>query len=238
MVDSPSPAPAPPAPPPQITVNTGSDLPWWLHSMAGAVAAAAVCWLLWHPRDVPIEKPLPAVVQKDGSVIIARRPDTTVKIQHELPKGTTAEREEHIGILPPPMIVKDTIPVPASPGSPAHLAVKVDTIQPPAVELDLTLVRNADGTHRIVASSLTGKVLAEKSVDVPLGPGAAAPRVLKWVAGVKWAPIGNTYGVFVGRTIAGPLYADASVTEVSLPAPSGSSRVSGVSLQVGVGIRF
>jgi hypothetical protein len=113
----------------------------------------------------------------------------------------------------------------------------MDTTPVPVVHVDLTVVRNKDGTESVVASSPDGRVLAQQSIDVPIGAQAVAPRQLKWVAGALYAPTGSTFGAFVGRDVFGPVHVSVALSQVKLTTAAGVP-VSGAQVQLGVGIRF
>ncbi len=156
-------------------------------------------WVLWRPAAPIAEPPAVAVRQGDSSLVLARRPDTTVKIPHVIPAGTRPVREISVAVQPAaPLIVHDTVPVPGEPG---RLIVKVDTVFCPAVVVNLTEVENtADHTRRLVASSPDGRVIAERSIDVPLAPARAPPRQLPWSAGALRVQ-DNGWGGYLSRDL-------------------------------------
>lgn len=163
-------------------------------SAAGFVLATLLCWMLWHPKAPVIEPAAPAQHQPDGSVILARRPDTVIKIVHQIPKGWVPEREVQLAVAPPPIVRVDTVQTPAG------VVIKTDTIAPAAVKLELTEARLPDGTHRVIVSS-SGKVLDSLSIDVPIGQTTAPARALTWSAGVTRDLLTAAWGAVISKDL-------------------------------------
>lgn len=185
-------------------------------------------WALWRPRPAPVETPAPSIRQPDSSLVVARRPDSTVRPSHIIPKGATPEREIHLAIEPKPLIVHDTVTLPAPAVGPAETITKVDTVQPPPVRMAITDVRVKDGSHRIIASSPDGRVLDSLSIDVPL-VNMRPQRVLAWSVGVTRDLLTASWGGVVTRDL-GPLRTFAIAT----PAQAGLK----AELRAGVALRF
>lgn len=192
----------------------------------GIAIGLAGGWGLWRPSRPIVETAAPAVRQKDSSLVLARRPDTVIKIVHQIPKGYVPERSIEVAVSPATQIIHDSIPVPGEPG---RILVKVDTIHLAPVRIALTLVRDPAGAHRVIASSPDGRVLDSLSVDVPLGPSAAPARTMPWSAGALYGPTGTGWGAYVGRTL-GPLQLLAGGAQ----GPLGGRAVA----FVGLGLRF
>ena len=193
---------------------------------AGVVLGLLGGWGLWHPRPGPVETRAPSVRQKDSSLVLARRPDTTLKIAHEIPKGWVPERQIEVGVAPTPLIVHDTIAVPGEPG---RLLVKVDTVNAPPVRIALTFATLPDGTHRVIASSPDGRVLDSLSVDVPVGKNAAPERVLRYALGVTRDLVTSSWGAIASRDL-GPF----RVFAIGEPAQHAQR----AQFKLGVGLRF
>ena len=154
--------------------------PWHKYIGIGAV------WLLvgllggwWWARPVAssVELPTPPVQQADGSLVLERVSPATQpqKASHALPAGSKEERRVSVVVQPPrgvvvPAAVKESLTT-------AEQVEMVDSCDCPPVQVELSLVRMPDKTHRVVASSPTGTILS--GIDVPLEP-AAAPRIPRW----------------------------------------------------------
>lgn len=169
---------------------------------AGLAAGLLLGWTLWHPRPPAPEPPAVAVRNTDSSLTLARAPDATAKPTHVTPRGTL-ERIEHITVRPNPVV--DTVFVPAPAASPTDTVpapkptVRVDTVQGPDLDVELSLVRLGDGSRRVTASVRGGKVLG--GVDIPVEAAKPPAGPLRWRAGVTYAPGPATYGAFVERDV-------------------------------------
>lgn len=205
---------------------TGQGKRYALVLGAGVLMGLGGGWGLWHPRSVPVERAASAVRQKDSSLVLARNPDTVIKVVHTIPKGWVPERQVEIAVAPKPIIVHDTVPVPGEPG---RTVVKVDTVQIPAVRVSLSYARLPDGTHRVVASSPDGTILDSLSVDVPVGPSAKLQRTLKYSAGVTRDLLTGAWGGAITRDLA-----FLRLEAIGEPA-QGTSKAQ---LKIGVAIRF
>ena len=150
-----------------------------LAGVAAALCAAAgllLGWFIWGGKADP-EGPAVAVRQRDESLVLERQPAQVVTPPvHAIPAKSREERRVSVTIQPTAAAC-------------------------PTVTVDLSLVRDADGGARVIASSPDGRVV--KGLDVPIGaPGASwrdGPRP-KWAAGMTYAG-GNAFGVLVHRDI-------------------------------------
>lgn len=184
-------------------------------ALAGAAAGLAGGWALWHPRGRIVETPAAEVRNTDSSLTLERRPDATAKPSSIVPSGTL-ERLTRLRIQPNPVVVHDTAWLPAPPNvsrgtldtaivQPPRLVpvVRVDTVIPPPIEVELALVRQKDGMRRVTASAKGGVVLG--GIDIPV-ESAAPERVLRWSTGATYDPSARTYGGFITRDL-GPVRA-------------------------------
>ncbi len=188
----------------------------------GAVLGLWLGWFLWHPLKPIVEAPAPSQRQPDGALLAARRPDTVIKVVHRIPPGFVPERTIAVGVQPDPVIIHDTIAVPGG------VVVKVDTVQPPPVQLQLSMLTAKDGSRRVLLSAKGGKVLDSLTVDVPLGPAAAPARKLAWSAG-PLRSIDQGWGAYISHDT-GPF----RILAGALQGPLGGRPVA----MAGVGLRF
>lgn len=148
-------------------------------SLIVAVGIAGITWLVW-PSTVVVEHPAPAARQEDGSLVLPREASGPItpmrKPAQAVPKKTKVERIVQVAVAPtqPPA------------GQPC-----------PPVTVDLTLVREPDGSRRVVASSPDGQVISGR--DIPIETPAERPDY-RWAAGLSLDPIHQTPGVWVDRT--------------------------------------
>jgi len=163
----------------------------------GFSAGMGLGWKLWKPKPPIQETAAPAVRNSDGSLTVARTPETVAQAQQVfqtpvLPKGAKVERKIEVTVQP-----TQATQVPALPQEgPAMSQNKAAT--PPEVKLgspirvDLTLVLMPDQTQRVIASSPDGTVVG--GIDIPLVPDAPPPKQLKSAAGMELSlnPWGNT----------------------------------------------
>lgn len=180
-------------------------------------------WGLWHPRPPVVEAPAASVHQPDSSLVLARRPDTVLRIVHRIPPGYVPERSVEIAVQPKPKV--DTL---WRPGAVREI-LRVDTLKPPVVRVALTVARLGDGSHRVIASSPDGRILDSLSIDVPVGPSAAPARALPYSAGVTRDLLSGAWGAIASRD-AGPfrIFAGAEAGAIGRPAQ----------LKIGIGLRF
>jgi hypothetical protein len=140
---------------------------------------ALLGWAIFRPAPV-VETPAAEVRQDDGSLVLQREASGPItpatKPAHTIPPRARVER-----------IVK----------------VKVQPNQPPAgqpcppVTVDMTLVRELDGSRRVIASSPDGQVVA--GMDIPVE--TIYPTSGKWAAGLSLDPIHQAPGVWLERDL-------------------------------------
>lgn len=142
---------------------------------------AGAGWYFTHQVPV-VETAAPAVTQSDGSVELARAPDAKAKPKQKIPKGMKVERIEQVQVHG------------------IGLKMPGGEVKPcPPVTVDMTLVRDADGAKRVIASSPDGKIVG--GVDIPVETAAPPPEPPKWAAGLSFDPIHQTPGVWVERDL-------------------------------------
>ena len=148
-------------------------------------------WAFYRCKPGPVEKPAPAVRQKDGSLILERS-DTgkpadqpsapALKPAGALPKGAVIERNIEITVQPDsPRPELKTRPASAPDldlprGSVTDLS---GAFECPEVKVDLSLIKLKDQTQRVVASSPDGKVVG--GLDVPITR-QEFPKPIRWTA--------------------------------------------------------
>lgn len=199
----------------------GKTLGWTL--ALGIVLGLFGGWSLWRPRAPVVEPPAPSVRQPDGALLAARRPDTVIKVIHRIPAGYVPERTIAVGVQPNPVVITDTLRLKGD------TVIVTRTVTPPPVQLQLSLIRAADGARRVLLSARGGQVLDSLTVDVPLGPAAAPPRSLVWSAGVTRDLLTGAWGGVVSRDVA-----FARLFATGEPAQG----LANAQLKVGVGLRF
>lgn len=172
------------------------------------ILAFIIGWKLWHKTPV-IETYATEQHQKDGSVVLERKPDVAAKSTHEIPKGGKVER-----------IVKLEVK-----SKPVQVRADAQAADCPPVKVDLSLVRMPDETRRVIASSSTGEVFA--GVDIPV-ESAFIRKEPKWAAGLTVSPINRSYGVFIDRDL-GPFRIGAEVNQ---------SDTHGLDFRLRAGLRF
>ncbi len=146
--------------------------------LALAGACVGLGWWLNRPAVVA-ENAAPAEMQADGSTIAERRPDAKARPKHQVPKGAKVERTGEITVQG---------------GTPAGNAIPC-----PPVSIDTTLIRNKDGSKRVIVSSPDGQVT--KAIDIPVETAEPPPEPKKWAAGVSYNPVLQTGGVWVERDL-------------------------------------
>lgn len=159
-----------------------------------------------------LEKYAPAVRQHDGSLVLEKKPAEKPTPKQAIPKGAKIERVVSVTVRPTPR---------AGIGRPE---VSKGGEACPDVTVDLTLVKNADDTRSVIASSPDGEVIA--GVDIPreLLPKESSPP--KWaIGGMYYSNRG--YAARVERDL-GPLRIGADVLK------TGNDLVAGI----GIMIRF
>lgn len=180
-----------------------------LEALIGGVALVlglslglAAGWKLWKPSKRPAETYAASTTQKDGSVILERKPDAKAKPAQEIPKGAVVERIVRVVVAPAGPLPTVPVPTASSPLesiTPALLTPSTPREPCPPVTVDLTLIRLKDQSRRVIASSPDGQVVG--GVDIPVE--AAKPiRDLKWAAGASYNPGDKTWGLFADRDAA------------------------------------
>lgn len=201
--------------------------------VAGAVVGLGLGWKLYRPKPPKVEAYAPEARQKDGSLILERKPQTldqakaVVKLPL-IPKGGKVERLVKVTVQPS---ASPSLPAIPTPGSGVSSTAK--PVCPP-VTVDLALVRMPDHTQRVIASSPDGTVLSG-SLDIPVVPDRPSPKPLLWAAGGLWNPADRTYGAYLRRAM-GPLEVGLQAQQERLPIQvGGGTKVSGF---VSLGIRW
>ena len=162
----------------------------------GAIVGLTMGWMLWCPKKTT-EISAYAERNRDGSLVLEKRPDAEAKPKQVIPKGAVVERIVYVEVRPK----APDAPTPAPPGTDPGAQATQPSLLPQlsALRVDLTLYRNPDGTRRVAVSSQDGTVTG--GMDIPV-ESAPVQRELKWAAG---AVIGTTTwgdkatGVFVDR---------------------------------------
>lgn len=119
-----------------------------------------------------VEKYAPAVRQHDGSLVLEKKPAAKPIPRQEIPKGSKVERVVSVTVRPTPR---------AGIGRPE---VSKGGEACPDVTVDLTLVKNADDTRSVIASSPDGEVIA--GVDIPRAVLPKDSDRPKWGIGVTY----------------------------------------------------
>ena len=169
--------------------------------LAVALGAVAAGYYLGRPAPV-VEKPAPAVVQEDGSIIVERAPDAEAKPKQAIPKGSKVERTGEFTAL--------------------GAGLKIDgVLRPcPPVTIDTTLIRNPDGSKRVIVSSPDGTIT--KAIDIPVETAAPPPEPKAWAAGLSYSPTKQTMGVWIEKGIwRVRLGAEINQTRQTLAGPTG-----------------
>lgn len=177
-------------------------IPRWLIpglvTVIALIAAAALGWWLGQPEPV-VETRAPEQRQADGSLVLERRPDAGAKPAQQVPREAKVERVGQVTVRPNSgrKVVRD----PDIADSSVHNADPC-----PPVTIDWSLVREPDGGRRFLASSPDATIVG--GVDIPVETAAPPPKPLRWAAGLSWAPVYGTYGVWVERDV--PLFGKAA----------------------------
>lgn len=162
----------------------------------GVGTGLAIGWSLWRPTVV-VEAPAPPARQADSSLVLERRPDPGARPAHIIPRGAVVERVATVVVQPNPVEreTPDTsVPVVA-------VVAPLDTVAHRCacapVTIDLTLIRLADGTRRVIASARGGTVTG--GIDVPVEASRAVAGPLRYAAGVAWDAPTNRPALFLDR---------------------------------------
>ena len=164
--------------------------------IGGAVAGLFAGYGLYRPDQTQPERYAAQVVQSDKSVILEKKPQSDAKPAHQIPKGATVERIVKVIVKAKPEAAP-TIPRTSSQWStldktnsvdstkrpePDHIADASKKVDCPPVTLDLSVIRNDDGSSNVVASSPDGDIVG--AVDIPVV--AKIEPVKKWAAGISY----------------------------------------------------
>jgi hypothetical protein len=155
-------------------------LAWLVLVISALVGAAALGWWLGQPKPVQ-ETAAPAQRQADGSLVLERKPDAAAKPKQQIPPKAKLERVAQVTVQPSA----------APAGEPC-----------PPVSVDMSLVRNEDGSRRMLASSPDGTIVG--GVDVPVESAAPPEAPPRWAAGLSWSHAKQTGGMWIERDV--PLF--------------------------------
>ncbi len=183
-----------------------------------AGCGAAVGWWWAQPDGRLPETPAPAQRQTDNSLVLERRPDPAARPRQQIPPGAKVERIAQATVQP------DTPTPPA--GQPC-----------PPITVDLSLIRDQDGAHRVLASSPDGQVVG--GIDVPVEPAQAPEPPRRWAAGLSWSPVTRTSGIWLERDVRIPLLDVQARVGVDVRQAAGvQASAQGVDGLIRVGIAF
>ncbi len=171
----------------------------------GLVVGLGLGWNLWKPGPLRPETYALEIRQKDGSLILERRPQPLREairtvLAPSLPQGAVLERLVSATVRPWPTTLPE-IPA-ATPGA----------IVCPPVKVNLALVRMPDQTRRVIASSPDGEVVG--GMDIPIEP-ASVVRDLRNAVGMSFHGQ-RTYGLWAERDY-GPIRIGADVAQQRVP---------------------
>lgn len=185
---------------------------YWVHIIL-VFATLTGAWYLWSPKPAPPETNKPAVVQADGSVIVARVPDADAKPKAVIPHAAKVERIVRLTLKAknPLSEVSGSVEVierqesaksvdmAKSIISPSAILVSDEKVKQecPPVNLELALVRLPDDTRRVIAST-DGEILS--ALDIPVESAAAPPEPKKNAAGITGST-DERVGVWYDRDI-------------------------------------
>lgn len=168
---------------------------WTVVAALYVVTAASIVMLLWPLPKPIVEVAKPAVVQPDGSTVIERT-DTqpSVRPPHVVPKGAKVERVVQVKVQPKISTARPSMGDSASNGNELSLI----GMSPPATfTVDMSLIREKDGSKRVIASSPDGEIVG--GLDIPIETLTYKSRV--WAAGISVDPVHQVGGVWVERDI-------------------------------------
>jgi len=161
-------------------------------------------WKLWG-KKLPMElpKPAPEVRQQDNSLVLQTTPDATAQPKQMIPKGAKVERIIQVTVQPTPLATGVIQEPPQQSSTSQNLPAIPATSEPlknpcPPVTVDLTLVKLADSSHRVIVSSPNGTVL-DNSIDIPTEPFPEPPKPFNWAAGISYDVANHTGGVWLER---------------------------------------
>jgi hypothetical protein len=205
------------------------SLPKWASAstmIAAALALCALCatwWVMRQPHPIP-ETPAPAVRQADNSLVLERRPDPEAVPKQTIPPRARVLRIAQVTVQPDP-------PPPDAHPPPGDADTPVLPAACPPVTVDLTLIEEPDGAHRVLASSPDGTVMG--GVDIPMQPITPPPAPRRWAAGLSWSAHQQTGGVWAERDLKIPLIPAAARVGVDI-----NQAPAGIDARVRLGIAF
>lgn len=165
-------------------------------AVAAMLVGFTMAWGIYRPKPGPIETPAAEVRQKDGSVILERKPEDAKEAaaiappKIDLPVGATIEREVQVtvsqktpGAAPGmPNLSPTPADMTASTLGPLKSNLNANLFPPvvcPPLHVDLALLRLKDQTQRVVASSPDGSIVG--GVDIPVETPKIS-RPTRWTA--------------------------------------------------------
>lgn len=175
-------------------------------------AAAAVGWWAGQPKPVQ-ETAAPEQRQADGSVVLERRPDAQAKPKQKIPRKAKVERVAQVTVQP------DT----GTGGEPC-----------PPVSIDMSLVREPDGSRRLLASSPDGTIVG--GVDVPVESATTPAEPKRWAAGLSWSHGNQTAGVWIERDV--PVFSQLARIGVDVNQTRLDTDSTGVDGRIRIGFAF
>lgn len=140
--------------------------------------SVSATWYFMRPKPV-IETPAAEVKQDDGSIIAARAPDPKAKPKHKIPSGAKVERTGEVTVQG------------ATPAA--------NPVPCPPVTIDSTLIRNPDGSKRVILSSPDGTIT--RAIDIPVETAAPPPEPKTRAVGILYDPFKRIGGVFFDQDI-------------------------------------
>ncbi len=164
-----------------------------LVAVAAILIGFVIAWGIYRPKPAPAETAAPEVRQKDGSLILERKPEDPKQAaaiaprKIDIPAGAKIEREVQVtvaqnipGAAPgvPNLRGIDSGTGSSTPGSlKSNLNANILSPTCPPLHVDLALLRLKDQTQRVVASSPDGTIVG--GVDIPLDS-PKIPRPTRW----------------------------------------------------------
>lgn len=163
----------------------------------GVLLGFALGWYVYRPVVIH-EAKAPEQRLDDGALVLERDAKADAPGASSVPKGTKTERKVRVTVQP-------------------------DAEGCPACTVDLSLVREPGGAHRVIASSPTGQVIS--GIDVPVGPTIFHKPQL-WAAGVSYGINDETWGGWLDRDV-GPFRIGGEALQLESGAIGGRIRFGG-----------
>jgi hypothetical protein len=153
--------------------------------LVGIPAGLGIGYWLWHVEPKASgESFRPAIMQKDGSVVLARIPVAEPpKAPHIIPKGAKEERRVRLLVMPTPTVTATG-----------------ETCSCEPVEVNLSLVKGKDGSG-VVTSAEGGTIDARESIDMPILD--LSPPQYRHFALITAQPGAGNYTGIVGKRFLG-----------------------------------